>query len=527
MLLVELFDPVLLENESKLRQALKLYADRVERAFRTDHDGDDDLDNFRIDHFGALANEPDSVKNAITALPGPLPEQIIRHIKSFDPTPPGTYTLWMIDRWFRGRYRLEDLPRIRDYLDVFDRKRASIPEKDIQRYAKPQDVLAVIRPFLGLTSGEASADKMKEMLDPSQTTLLLDNAEWRVVMPQTKESAGFWGGNTEWCIAWGVPGSRYPDRDENYFNEYIEDGPFLIIHDKTKKTDWALHLAGGKPTLWDADDQQHDAAETLMSKPGWLSDEVRSVIRKFMPNEMALLEDPSDDVVERILFKNPKMIRYVQNPSQRAQEIVFNSNHPEYVRYISDPDVEVMRQAAAREPLILIHVKDPPEDLMLKAVEERPDIIGHLPTATERVQLRAMEVDGMMLGHIMPNHYQPGRHAMPSHKVIETAIRSKPGAIAYIEEPDEALQLLAVSLEGQYLASIRAKRISPKVAATAVRNSKRFAIHHVMTNSNCGPEAKAAGYLAMKEADPAFARDSLERYPDAAKAIRRVLGDKI
>jgi hypothetical protein len=498
MQLNELFSDLLTESESKLRQALKLYGKRVVDAIDTGHDEYRWPDNIAGQMFNLSAN----IRNALAAQPGEEGEQIIRYIKSFDPTPQGTYTLWMVEQWLSEHYKLEDLPRIHDYLDIFDRKRASITEKDIHRYETPQALFKAIQPFVGHagTSMAQGSEKDTSMRDPSQTTVLLDDNHFRVVMPHTKESAAYWGGNTEWCIAWGVPGSRYPNRKDNYFDQYSNNGAFLIIYDKRKNENWALHLNPDDPTFWDQDDGSHDASIAVIRNTGWLKGRVVDVVRKTMPAEVEVALDPSVDAQRRAIADKPDLLAAFPDASDEMKLTAIR-NSPSAIRHIANPSDEMKWAALNSDYNTIRFISDPSLDMQLMAIRNDPRIVDQILHVPEAAQLEAVRINGMALGSLMQDPYNIGRNRKVSPRVVAAAIRTAPNAIRYIHGAPKSLQMLAVSINGNALNSISTPdHIDPDVVEAAVKENKA-AMGYAFSLSNITPEGRLRAYLV----DPDYA----------------------
>ena len=96
-------------------------------------------------------------------------------------------------------------------------------------------------------------EKMK-----SETKMIYQGPEGRVLIPLTQEASCFWGRGTKWCTA--------ATRSKNHFEQYNREGPLHVImpNDNTK---WQLHLAN--MTFKDEKDRSIDI-EAFKEKYPWV-----------------------------------------------------------------------------------------------------------------------------------------------------------------------------------------------------------------------------------------------------------------
>ena len=130
-----------------------------------------------------------------------------------------------------GSKLLEDLYKLHNedgygYLDLFMRmKERGIvrgPESDLNQYKTLPDLARFIdnidiNRVMQRTKGEMS----KAIHDNADNIeLLLDNENWKILIPKSYEASCYWGSGTEWCTA-----TR--ETDEHY-NRYTSQGPLYI-----------------------------------------------------------------------------------------------------------------------------------------------------------------------------------------------------------------------------------------------------------------------------------------------------------
>ena len=160
---------------------------------------------------------------------------LINLIAEFDPTKKKTYLLnWILPRYVNGGINSwEDLIGVKDDLELFDRNKHLMPQRDIIQIRSAADLSDMIRKTLGANGGLHGPNGIippDEIKAAHQESIIVhEDAEKIVVIPKTQRAAGFWGRNTDWCTAWGYKWSRYPKRDSLFDSYGIYDGQRLLI----------------------------------------------------------------------------------------------------------------------------------------------------------------------------------------------------------------------------------------------------------------------------------------------------------
>ena len=322
-------------------------------------------------------------------------EGIVRALALADPTDCGTYIDWLVAQWMKSAWRVEDTPRIRDDLVLFDRNRhrlAADGARDIQTYASPQALLQAVRGFRRGAIATSVLDR-PEMTRPPQAHILLDNAQFRVVMPLTAEAAAFWGDGTEWCVTWGVPGSRHPSRASRY-RAYAQLGPLLMVCRHSDKTMWAIHLFPDSISLWDASDERMGsplARLTGMIDPAWrglLEGQVLDVMAGTEPCIGILLEIGEalkDDPVAMAravgLISNPREITQWPEVSHLERRLALERD-PSLIEVLPHPTAEERMRAIQLHPRLVLQLRDVTETDRLLAIETDPSVIASLRDLT-------------------------------------------------------------------------------------------------------------------------------------------------
>jgi hypothetical protein len=169
---------------------------------------------------------------------------VLEIIWESDPDPKKSHVQWMLNKYCsknqNQQFLLEDLPSITRALELYievktakgHMDRLTPEQKDINRFKTIDEFLNLMRGFrvtdVGLESDKDRDRALKE------STVLLDNNRYFVVIPNTAFASIFWGRGTEWCTA-------YDGNRNNMFAEYNSDGPLVIIRDKGTGSMWQFH----------------------------------------------------------------------------------------------------------------------------------------------------------------------------------------------------------------------------------------------------------------------------------------------
>ena len=146
--------------------------------------------------------------------------KILTTIETADPTVNKQYTLWLVNRYLKKEFRLEDVNRIHEYLKDYHNYKRTFPvqQRDINQ--------------LNLGALYDVIDKMKNVNEPQTPTgnIKLKNADQIEVLyrgpygalyiPKTEEASCELGSGTKWCTA---------GKDNNMFDMYNSQSPLIIF----------------------------------------------------------------------------------------------------------------------------------------------------------------------------------------------------------------------------------------------------------------------------------------------------------
>lgn len=176
---------------------------------------------------------------------GSTAEDVFAKIASYDPTATQKidknqyiYLEWVCSRILREKPREQDLYKIREDLENyallarFDKVRASRKQTIFYKpYVDPRidqysiaTLAATILPY-----EESIRDRKKSLADleneqadaESESVILYDGSEGRIVVPLTMEASQYWGKGTKWCIS--------ATKSGNLFKEYDNGGTMPIL----------------------------------------------------------------------------------------------------------------------------------------------------------------------------------------------------------------------------------------------------------------------------------------------------------
>ena len=185
------------------------------------------------------ANEDPGVQQAVN---GEQSEdfggKVLAYIMRHDPSRTQGFSQWMVNKYLKGGFRLEDAPRVMNYLDVFDKAKSRIAKKDINAYKDTAELYQAVRPFIEdnvAVSGKQEQDiEAQKFAQPNQSQIILDDSEMKILIPKTREAAIYFGRNTEWCTA--------ATTSTNYFDSYNDRGPLYIILLKAQNVRYQWHF---------------------------------------------------------------------------------------------------------------------------------------------------------------------------------------------------------------------------------------------------------------------------------------------
>ncbi len=176
-------------------------------------------------------------------------DKLIDKIGEVDPSRNGIYMPWIARLVITkpGENRTEDLDRVGEDLQNFERFKQRIANKDINSYKSFQQLYDVTEPFTR-PQPKSKEDKAKEKEAAEIAKLkneiitVYSGPEGWIRIPKTQASACYLGKGTRWCTA--------ADRN-NMFSHYSKDDNLFVVHDKAQAKKYKEFMAdpanAGKP----------------------------------------------------------------------------------------------------------------------------------------------------------------------------------------------------------------------------------------------------------------------------------------
>jgi hypothetical protein len=396
MLLVHLFESV------DLDKTIAKYGKQLESRIKTDHSAPKDI------------------------------SQIIQRIINADPTPNKKYVQWMIRAYLSSGIRyLEDLSRTNAALILFDKNKVRLPveQRDINKIKSLPDLETLVEPFEDVKSGKEEKRELSANIK-SQTKVIYNGSQGKILVPLTQEASMFWGQGTKWCTA---------ANKNNMFDEYNKDGHlYIILMNNGEK--YQFHLQSGQ--LMDVKDVKVDFKEFNKKYP-WVFQNI-----KFTEEEQKLavqqtryaiqfIDKPSEELKKLAVQQDGRAIQFIHNPSEEVQKLALQQDG-DAIRFIDNPSEEIKKLAVQKNGNAIEYIKNPSEEVKKIAVQRNGEAIYYIKNPSEEIQKLAVQNDGYAIYYI----------DNPSEEVKKLAVQQDGSAIKYIDNPSEELKKLAVQQDG-------------------------------------------------------------------------------
>ena len=181
-----------------------------------------------------------------------IPQDIFYNIIKTDPTydeqrsqKMGKYGKWLLNQYRQGNLDMNNLSKVRNTIDFFNRYNRQLEVKDINQYKNIDQVYDNVKNFMEdpsqATSKSDEARKIKEM----GAEKVYEDNDWLIIVPKTREAAIYYGKGTKWCTA---STSGY-----NYFERYNNEGRLYININKNTGDKYQFHFESN--SFMDAEDK--------------------------------------------------------------------------------------------------------------------------------------------------------------------------------------------------------------------------------------------------------------------------------
>lgn len=181
-----------------------------------------------------------------------IPQDIFYNIIKTDPTydeqrsqKMGKYGKWLLNQYRQGNLDMNNLSKVRNTIDFFNRYNRQLEVKDINQYKNIDQVYDNVKNFMEdpsqATSKSDATRKIKEM----GAEKVYEDNDWLIIVPKTQEAAIYYGKGTKWCTA---STSGY-----NYFERYNNEGRLYININKHTGDKYQFHFESN--SFMDAEDK--------------------------------------------------------------------------------------------------------------------------------------------------------------------------------------------------------------------------------------------------------------------------------
>lgn len=213
---------------------------------------------------------------------------VLAAIESRDPTANKEYTQWLARKYAQGNLKLEDINR-GNLLDIYHlgkRRRMIQPEHaDINRFEKYKDFEDVMLSKYNLDD----IDGAGQVINKGKSTVVLNNEQVRIIVPENKEAAIYYGQGTKWCTAM--------TRGYNHFDSYNGMGKLYILLPKQPQYDgekYQIHFKTGQ--CMDPQDDPVNMYDLLKNRFG----DLIPLFKKIEPEANKLIMFADDSEISRL-----------------------------------------------------------------------------------------------------------------------------------------------------------------------------------------------------------------------------------
>jgi len=152
----------------------------------------------------------------------------------------GSYVKFLVKIYRNKSLLLEDLPRAKQYLTIYNNNKSNLKDKDILKFNSLSDLGKAVRQYLDIESGELTPF-LKELPENSYK-LLFENDNWRVYKPLTEQAAAVLGIGTSWCTSWGKYAVEKNKQSlTSQFYKY-KNNLLVFVDNNIDKSEWQLDL---------------------------------------------------------------------------------------------------------------------------------------------------------------------------------------------------------------------------------------------------------------------------------------------
>ena len=253
----------------------------------------------------------------------------------------GKYGKWLLNQYRQGNLDMNNLSKVRNTIDFFNRYNRQLEVKDINQYKNIDQVYDNVKNFMEdpsqATSKSDEARKIKEM----GAEKVYEDNDWLIIVPKTQEVAIYYGKGTKWCTA---STSSY-----NYFEDYNNEGRLYININKNTGDKYQFHFESN--SFMDAEDKP---IKGIIAEEIGLSSGAEQFYASLGENQEYAISseehtDPDEEPEEEeILNQNGWQMFYNNNTGEIT---IYSDNENEDCRIFDDGSIEQMDGYPIVKPL--------------------------------------------------------------------------------------------------------------------------------------------------------------------------------
>ena len=277
-----------------------------------------------------------------------IPQDIFWNIIKTDPTydeqrsqKMGKYGKWLLNQYRQGNLDMNNLSKVRNTIDFFNRYNRQLEVKDINQYKNIDQVYDNIKNYMEDPSQATSkSDEVRKIKEMGAEKVYEDN-DWLIIVPKTQEAAIYYGKGTKWCTA--------STGGYNYFERYNNEGRLYININKNTGDKYQFHFESN--SFMDAEDKPIKGV--IAEEIGLSSGAEQFYASLGEDQEYAISSeehtDPDEEPEEEeILNQNGWQMIYNNNTGEIT---IHNDNEEEDCMIFDDGSIEQMDGYPIVEPL--------------------------------------------------------------------------------------------------------------------------------------------------------------------------------
>lgn len=157
----------------------------------------------------------------------------------------GKYGKWLLNQYRQGNLDMNNLSKVRNTIDFFNRYNRQLEVKDINQYKNIDQVYDNVKNFMEDPSQATSKSDEARKIKAMGAEKVYEDNDWLIIVPKTQKAAAYYGKGTKWCTA--------SDRGYNYFGLYNNEGRLYININKNTGDKYQFHFESN--SFMDAEDK--------------------------------------------------------------------------------------------------------------------------------------------------------------------------------------------------------------------------------------------------------------------------------